>query len=209
MGIIGLVAGTLGLMCGACGTAGTAFVMSAAQSGPSNEYLRYIDREAPLGRVAELAKPVGLLLLSPLLIAGSAAVMFRKGWGRWLVLAFVVLLVPVMLFHAIYEFAVVFPAADRFLQTQAAAGGLPPIAATQMKGTKIGVAISVVFWGLVCVAMLGGLFNPVASRDLAPAPPRRRLYEEDEDFDQYDDEYDRPRRRDDEEYDDRGDDFDR
>src|SRR5262245_14107492 len=50
IGIIGIVAGTLGLMCGFCGTAGAAFVLSVAKGGPSSEYLRYLDREAPLAR---------------------------------------------------------------------------------------------------------------------------------------------------------------
>jgi hypothetical protein len=209
MGIIGIVAGTLGLVCGACGTAGAAFIMSAAPGVANSEYMRFVEREAPLVRVAELAKPVALLLLSPLLIAGSAAVMFRKGWGRWLVLAYAVLIIPVLLFHGIYEFAFVFPAADRFFQTQAAAAGFPPGAAGQMKSTKIGVIASVVFWGLVCVAMVGGLFNPVASRDLAPPPPRRRPVEDEDDFDEYDDEGDRPRRRRDDDDDRRRDNDDR
>jgi hypothetical protein len=185
MGSLALLGGVLGLLCGTCGMGVTALALTSG-AGPNAAYFRHMDREAPLWRVVEIGKPLILTLLSFVILPAGVGLLMRKSWGRWLAVAYALAIIPLHIVHAIYEFAAVLPATRRF-DAGALGSGAGPFAGNQA-GAAGGLVIGAVLWIMLALALIIGLLNPIAGRDLAPYDPRedeerriRELEEEEED----------------------------
>lgn len=196
MGILNIVAGVFGLLCGACGlvaNAGLSFMGGVqgpkGEKNPLKELLDHMTREVPGYMAVEIGKPSLVLILSIIVIVAGIGLIMVQGWARWASVFYALATIVLHLFYTIYELAFVQPAFQRFITKQQG-----PFAGQQNPGQQIGSTIGVVLGATVFIvyalALLVVMFLPPVSAAFSGNSRRSRLEEEED----YDDRRTSPRR---------------
>lgn len=202
MGIVTIVYGCLGLLCGSCGVFGSVGSSSLAKmpaaNNPAIGMIQHMNKEVPNWLAIDIARSSAVILLSALIIVAGVGLLMQKSWGRWLTIIVSAALIVQQIIYTIYQFTTLMPAMERWAKTQPGAGGMMfGGGPAQQVGGVFGTILVLLFPLAFLVIML----LPATGAALAPTRRRRREYDDDldEDHDRYRDENDDdrpPRRRD-------------
>jgi hypothetical protein len=210
MGILNIVFGSLGLLCGVCAVGANMFISSLA-SGSGNgfpgaaeikELLAFMDKNLPGYMMVEIGRGVALLLLSVLLVVAGIGLLATQSWARWLSVAYALLSLPLHVGWAVFELGFVLPLTQRwqaeFMRKHNAFA--PP--QENMMTSSAGIIAATIFWVVYALILLIFMFLPGLSAAFNQSRDSRRGrdegdtddYEDEEDGDDYDP-YDRRRDR--------------
>jgi hypothetical protein len=181
MGILNIVFGSLGLLCGACGVAANVLVLSlASASGPGpgaeiKELLDYMDKNLPGHMAVEIGRGVGILVLSVLLLVAGIGLLGTKSWARWLSIAYAVLSIPLHVGWAVFELGFVLPLTQKFAKSHNAFGAQQDNTVIQAVGAIIFTILAVVY----ALVLLIFMFLPGLSAAFNQGQAGRRRGDED------------------------------
>jgi hypothetical protein len=200
MGIVTIVYGCLGLLCGSCGVFGgvasSSMAKMPAAGNPAIGMIQHMNKEVPNWLAIDIARSSAVILLSALIIVAGVGLLMQKGWGRWLTVIVSAALIVQQIIYSIYQFTTFMPAMERWAKTQPAAAGPMMFGGgpAQQVGGVFGSVLVLMFPLIFLVVML----LPATGEALAPPQRRRREYDDglddDRDRDRYRDDDDRPRR---------------
>lgn len=180
-GILAILLGGFGVVCGGCG-AGVNFWLyntaekaaSSSGSNPARDILDTLAREAPGYKYVEIGKPViGLLLGLFLIIAGIGLIMVQP-WAKWLTVFYSIVTIFLNIGYFGYEVGVVMPAVKKWQESQ------PYFVETQGQFAKsmIGPGLLTGFFVITSLALLVVLFLPGVNAAFRGEPIRRRDYQD-------------------------------
>lgn len=180
MGIVAILAGSLGLLCGCCGAVDSASLFVGTPE--SREIRAYLDTQAPAWVVLVTVRAIGVLLLSLLALVAGIGLVMRQSWARWMAVLFSIFSIPLHLIFAIYGLGAYMPAMERYFAMKSGAG--PGFSTGFRAGFMATFLPPVVICLAASVTLILGLMNSHASAALAPVndEPRHR-----DDFDDDDD----------------------
>jgi hypothetical protein len=199
MGIMSMVIGALGLICGLV-QGGSNFTIKAMAKTPSpvgntlRDMAKFIERELPYWFEIEITKAAMMVLLAVLVMIAGIGLIAHKGWGRWLAVLYGFFMLILQITYAVYQFAFLMPVMEKWQRTQV--GMVRP--AGYDTGTAVGVFIGALLWSAFAIALAVSMLLPAAGT--AVQPPSRRA---DREWDEEDDLENRPRRRRNDDFDDR------
>jgi hypothetical protein len=179
MGILNIVFGSVGILCGLCGIATLSFTAGIpAAPGPDGpglgrDLVGYMNQKIPGWFFIEISKVSLTVVLSLVLIIAGIGLLNMRNWGRILSLVYAILAVP---FHASYlafQLFLVVPAAREFNQRGHGMAPPDPTAQGREFGALVGVVgaagVSIVY-ALVLLTVM--LLPQVAQSFAAPASVR-------------------------------------
>lgn len=188
-GVVCIIIGSLGLICGLCGAADTAMIVAGPTGGPV-DMKAYLKREAPAWLAIAGIRAGALFLLSCLLLVAAVGMFQRQIWARWLAIGYALISLPLHLVHGIYGFAVYMPAMERFMMSANPGAKAPGFSSGFTIGFTATFLPPLIMWIAASVFLLIAMLSPQGGQAFAAPEPRRREYD-----DELDDDYDRPRRR--------------
>lgn len=214
MGILNMVFGGLGLLCGICGLGlnlmaqgmGSMNIQDPQGGGnPVKEMLKFIEKEIPGYQAIELSAHVLVMILAIVMVVAGIGLFLCKGWGRWLSVACALLTILVNLGYVGFEIGLVYPAMEKYeKKISMQPGGRPTVRNSPDqscgKGGLIGRGI---LFSLYSVTLLITMFLPVVGEACSGYPVRKRRSIMEDDYDDRtdrgrDDDRDRDRDDDDE-----------
>jgi hypothetical protein len=199
MGILNIVFGSLGLLCGVCAVGANAF-LSVLASGPKSgvpgapqdifkDLLTYMDKNLPGYMAVEIGRGVGLIVLSALLLVAGIGLLGTKSWARWLSVAYALLSIPLHVGWAVFELGFVLPLTQKwqaeFLRKNNMIGAAPQT--ENLMGSSIGIIGVTILWVVYALILLIFMFLPGLSAAFNQGRAGRRGRDE-QDEDDYEDE---------------------
>jgi hypothetical protein len=127
MGILNLVFGSLGLLCGLCGGIGFLFILGGAGQGGAGfgggpnpfaaeaDKWRFMSQEIPAFPAVRIGELVVGFLFSTCLIVSGIGLLNMRGWGRVLALLYSLFTILLTLGSLIFTLAVVNPVQQRWI----------------------------------------------------------------------------------------------
>jgi hypothetical protein len=196
MGILNIIFGSLGLLCGVCAAGANAFMGSMA-SGPGGppgslqavlkDEMQFLDKHLPGYLAVEIGRGVGLILLSILVIVAGIGLLATKSWARWLSVFYAVLSIPLHVGWAVFELGFALPVVQQWQNEYFRRNNMiAPPQGSNVLGGSIGVIGWTILWVVYALILLVFMFLPGLSAAFheGSRPTRGRRdegYEEDED----------------------------